>query len=216
MSSAARRSKCLGTAGETAGIASNAAQIAGSRPVLRGAGEDRAAHALLWSSVMHTPRLRTLLLSIGFLGIAATAVHAGGSPAPRPAATSPDPDANPDAESASSDPQAGESQADGDPAPAEKDKRRDRSDHKKRGRRHGSDVKAQIRAREEQVDRALQKLLSVKGHALQLLHDGRRRPPHGDQDEDRNEDRNGDQDGSQDRSQDDDAPARAPHAPARR
>lgn len=161
---------------------------------------------------MQTQTLRTLLLSLGFLGLAGTAGHAGRSPAPRPAAASTDAAPDADAESASSDPQTDEPQAGSDPAPAAKDSRRDCSGPRKRAWCHASDVKARLRAREEQVDRALQKLLSVKGHALQLLHGDRPRPVHRDQDRDQD----GDQDEGQNDAPDDAAPARDRQAPARR
>lgn len=86
--------------------------------------------------------------------------------APASAVTSTDPDAG----SASSDPHTGKPQAGGDKTPPAKDKRRDHPDDKKHHPRHWPDVSAQLRAREEQVDGALQKLLSVKGQALQLIH----------------------------------------------
>lgn len=89
--------------------------------------------------------------------------------APGSAATSTDSDAG----SASSDPQTDKPQAGGDKTPPAKDKHRKHDDDKKHHPRHWPDLKAQLRAREEQVDRALQKLLSTKGQALQIIHGAR-------------------------------------------
>ena len=143
---------------------------------------------------MRTQLIRTLVLSIGFLGIASTASDAGRGPAPAVAST------DPDADSASSDPQTEEPEAGSDQAPAAKDKRRDASDPRKPTPGHWSDLKARLRARKKQVDRALDKLLSVKARAMQLLHGTRPRPTHADPDE----------------TPDDDAPAADPQAPAPR
>lgn len=120
---------------------------------------------------MHRQMLRTLLLSIGILGVASAASEAGRGKPPGSTATSTDSDAG----SASSDPETDSPQSDGDPTPPAKDKRRDHRD--KHHPRRTPDVTGPLRARVEQADRALQKLLSAKAQALQLLHGA---PPHRD------------------------------------
>jgi hypothetical protein len=146
---------------------------------------------------MHKSTLFKMLLSIGFLGIASMASEAGADAAPGSAVTSTDPDAG----SADSDPHTDKLQSSSEKTPPEKDKDRGHDEHKKHSPRHWSDVKAHLRAREEQVDRALQKLLSVKGQVLQLIH-GARPNPHKSPAPDPQE------------NPDNDAPAADPQAPA--
>jgi len=126
---------------------------------------------------MQSQLLRILLLSAGLLGIVSTVVQAqaGRDPGPRPAPTSTDSDAA----SASSDPETDAPQDGDDQDPPATHKGR-KHPERKHHPRLWPDVRAELRAREEQVDRALHKLMSVKADALQLLHGTR---PHHDADD---------------------------------